>query len=605
MSHLREYNEQKAQLLEALRTLAERADAMGMVTLARDVRSTRIPKLEEEKFNLVVLGEFNHGKSTFVNALLGADVLPTGITPTTATINHVVWAPEPRAEAVMQDDSRVPIAPGQLQDWVTVGGERVSQVRHVEVGHPARLLEDNVVLVDTPGVNDMNEQRAEITYGYVPRADAVVFLLDASQALKESERSFLASRVLERSKDRMIFVVGKMDLLTDDERAEVVAYVKQHLLPLVAEPPVFAVSARDHLAGAIDRSGMTPLLSHLESTLTRDRGRILLDNAADDALRSLAYLQQNVALKEQTLKLPLAELETRVGKVRGQLDATQATLSELHDTIRSQGEAIKAQIRLDLGRFAETFVRVLPPQIDAADPGDVKRYMALFIQDKFKEWAETEGERVAGQLEKLAEEVITVTNENARQATSALASRLGPSDGKLDLEIDTFKYDVSVYAIGALGTTVFLFVNSLVGGLLTLAAPILAVVLSSKMSAEIKDHAKEKGPDAIKRAATAIGPHFTGMVDDFTGRLQDFVSSAGDRLYKGISEILDRAIAERREHGDAIEPMTKEAAKKRQELTEQRAAVEALRQSLWAAPVTAAAPLEGESPEETPPAQES
>ena len=69
------------------------------------------------------------------------------------------------------------------------------------------------MLVDTPGVNDLNEQRAEVTYGYVPRADAVVFLLDAGQALKDSEREFLRSRVLESARDRLIFVLGKMDLL--------------------------------------------------------------------------------------------------------------------------------------------------------------------------------------------------------------------------------------------------------------------------------------------------------------------------------------------------------------------------------------------------------
>ena len=73
----------------------------------------------------------------------------------------------------------------------------VSEVAYVELGYPSELLVNNVVLVDTPGVNDLNEQRAEVTYGYVPRADAVVFLLDAGQALKDSEREFLRSRVLE------------------------------------------------------------------------------------------------------------------------------------------------------------------------------------------------------------------------------------------------------------------------------------------------------------------------------------------------------------------------------------------------------------------------
>src|SRR4029077_17953321 len=168
-------------------------------------------------------GEFNHGKSTFVNALLGADVLPTGITPTTAAINHVVWAAPPRARAVLESGSEQKIDPKAIADWVTVDGKRASQVKFVEVGYPAAILEDKVTLVDTPGVNDLNEQRAEITYEYVPRADAVIFLLDAGQALKESEPAFLASRILERSKERLIFVIGKIDLLTPSELADVTA----------------------------------------------------------------------------------------------------------------------------------------------------------------------------------------------------------------------------------------------------------------------------------------------------------------------------------------------------------------------------------------------
>jgi hypothetical protein len=91
----------KEALLAQLRRLAHIAEAAGMRTLAGDITRERIPKLEEERFHLVVLGEFNHGKSTFVNALLGNDILPTGITPTTASINHVVWAAQPTARVVL------------------------------------------------------------------------------------------------------------------------------------------------------------------------------------------------------------------------------------------------------------------------------------------------------------------------------------------------------------------------------------------------------------------------------------------------------------------------------------------------------------------------
>ncbi|MBS1124394.1 MAG: Dynamin family protein, partial [Deltaproteobacteria bacterium] len=65
----------KHEIISRFQQLAAVAEAVGMVTLSRDIRATRIPKLEAERFHLVILGEFNHGKSTFVNALLGADIL--------------------------------------------------------------------------------------------------------------------------------------------------------------------------------------------------------------------------------------------------------------------------------------------------------------------------------------------------------------------------------------------------------------------------------------------------------------------------------------------------------------------------------------------------
>src|SRR5438094_5396990 len=89
---LEHHKQAKREIVTRFQQLAEVAESVGMVTLARDIRATRIPKLEQERFHLVILGEFNHGKSTFVNSMLGQDVLPTGITPTTASINHVVYS---------------------------------------------------------------------------------------------------------------------------------------------------------------------------------------------------------------------------------------------------------------------------------------------------------------------------------------------------------------------------------------------------------------------------------------------------------------------------------------------------------------------------------
>jgi small GTP-binding protein len=567
----------KREIVQRFQQLAEVAESVGMITLARDIRNTRVPKLEAERFHLVILGEFNHGKSTFVNAMLGQDVLPTGITPTTASINHVVFAAQPSARVVLTAGESKPLAPNQLKEWVTVAGGHASEVAFVELGFPSDLLKNNVVVVDTPGVNDLNEQRAEVTYGYVPRADAVVFLLDAGQALKDSEREFLRSRVLEAARDRLIFVLGKIDLLSADERSAVLDYVRKGLSQITPEPVVFAVSAKS-------REGLPALMSYLERFLARDRAQVILDNAAADAARTASYLENNLGVQMRAYDLDLGELEQRIAAVREQLDASKRKLDDLHVRIEADAGSIKNQVALDLEAFAKTFVQALPAQIDSVDADDVKKYLPAFIEDKFKEWAEIEGAKLAAMLEHLAEEVIAITNENVAAAAATLAERLGPDDTQIDITVDSFKYDVGIYAVGALGTTVMLFVNALAGGLLTLAAPILSIVLRSKIAGDIRVQAKDKVPAAILNASEAMKPHFDQCIDDFARRLDDFVTNAGNTLYKGISEILDRTMAERRERSGEVDELRTATTAQISAVRSTRSALTQLREGIWAPP---------------------
>jgi GTP-binding protein EngB required for normal cell division len=578
---LEHHKQAKKEIIARFVHLADVADQVGMITLARDVRTTRIPKIEAERFHLVILGEFNHGKSTFVNALLGAEVLPTGITPTTAAINHVIWAPSITSRVVLLDGSSRELSTGELKEWVTVAGGKADEVAYVELGFPSDILKNNVVLVDTPGVNDLNEQRAEVTYGYVPRADAVVFLLDAGQALKDSEREFLSSHVLEGSRDRMIFVLGKMDMLNPDERTAVTDYVKAGLAKLSRDPVVFPLSAREWLLRRDPQCGMPELLAYLERFLSRDRAQVLLDNAAADAARTAAYLEQNLGVRMRSFDLDLGELEERIGAVRKQLETSKRKLDELHIRIDADAGAIKAQVQLDLDAFAKAFVAAIPAQIDAVDADDVKKFLPAFIEDKFKEWAELEGAKLASMLERLAEEVISITNENVAAASAALADRLGPEDTQVDISVDSFKYDVGVYAIGAIGTTVFFFINTLVGGLLTLAAPVLAIVLRSKIAGDIREQAKEKVPGAILHAADAMRPHFDTCIDDFATRLSEFVQNAGNTLYKGISEILDRTMTERRDRGNQLDEIRGTTGAQIAAVHAARTALGQLREMLW------------------------
>jgi len=587
----RTLDDRKAAIRAVLARLAEAADVAGLDSVARDIRTVRIPKLDEERFSLVVLGEFNHGKSTFVNALLGQPVLPTGITPTTAVLAHLSHGPALRAELVMESGQRLPIDPARLADFATVEGlaghpaapSGDDAIHYIDIQLPAPVLEGRLTIVDTPGVNDINEQRAEITYGYIPRADAAVFLLDGTQILTASERQFLEERILRSSRERLIFVMAKADLLDDAELAETTRFAREHLARIVPEPAIFAVSARRELAGKREQSGFAPLLAHIGATVGTDRRRLLLDHALADGARLSAFVRQSLAMRRRSLELPLPELEERIGRARTRLAAGQKGLDAAAGTIRAETTALKARVRQDLAQFSGELRDALAADLEKVDGHDIRRYLSFFIQDTWKSWLEAEGEMMAVELERLAEKILEVANENVRDVTDAVAAELGPTETRIDLKIDTLKYDASVFALGALGTTVFLFVNGLVGGVLALAAPVLAVVLRGKIGRELKAEAKDRAPEAVDRVAALLGPKLDEAIDTFGARLSEFVAQAGAALARGIAEVLDRALAEKRAHADAANESSQAATvdaavRELKSIDEQMADV---RQTVW------------------------
>ncbi len=113
-----------------------------------------------------------------------------------------------------------------------------------------------------------------------------------------------------------------------------------------------------------------------------------------------------------------------------------------------------------------------------------------------------------------------------------------------------------MFALGALGTTVFLFVNTLAGGLLALAAPIAAMLLKGRVAQEIKQEARQRAPEAVRSIAAALAPKLDEIVEGFSARLSEFVAEAGAALARGIAEVLGASLAERRRRADQTEGST-------------------------------------------------
>ena len=411
---LRNVNEIKNEVADALRELASLAGESGAASLHERILVDRLPRLEEERAVLVVLGEFNHGKTTFVNALLGGPVLPTGITPTTAMIHEVRHGDTARAVLVRRPADagatsrpltgpREEVAFSQLGDLVAGGRARPEDVLRVEIEYPAELLRDRVTLVDTPGVNDLNHQRAEITYGYVPRADGVVFLLDAGQILKESERRFLRDRLLGAGRDRIVFAINKADLLSPGERTEVMEYATRQLSSLVPGAPVMFLSATRALAGDRAGSGLDALLAKLSSLLGNDRLKMLVDYAADEGLRVSEILGRGLSARRRALTMTSEEFDRRLKALEGDVEQARTLVDQRRSKIDEEIAAIKAVAQRDLEAFTNEFASAIRLEVEKSSADDIRKFLPGFMEETWRKWLETEAKTLGERLEALGE----------------------------------------------------------------------------------------------------------------------------------------------------------------------------------------------------------
>jgi small GTP-binding protein len=576
--------ERRDEVVRTLRGLGDVASALGTKTLRERIDRELVRKLEEDRFHLVVVGEFNHGKTTFVNALLGEHVLPVGVTPTTAAIHHIRWAVRPEAVVVSTRGERRPVDFEEAKRFAVGGQASLDDVDHLEIGYPAPLLEERILLVDTPGVNDLSLQRADITYSYVPRADAVLFLLDAGQILKESERVFLNDKLLKASRDKIVFVIAKWDLLTADEQREALAYAKTHLSSLVREPVVFPISAETALAGHRAGSGLPELVAYLTRFLAEERGRILLDNALGEGLSVSKLLAKGIDARRRSLQMNTEEIDRRIAALEKDFAGHSGTLEQRRSQIREEVSAIKTGARKDLDRLVDDVCRQLPNVIESAKAQDLRQYLPAFLEDAFKRWAEEETKEIAAQLEVLAERTVALVREDARESAARVAAMLGSDVRKLDVQVDTIRYDVGVVAL-MFGGVALMAVNLMAGGLLAIAGPaIFAMFARGKIHEELKKRANELAPEVMRETGKKVAPKLDEHIEEFARKLDAWVVSAGEELHREIVEVLC-ATKEGRDAGQGDEATVREAVEgQAAALAGVTARIEALRSGLWAAP---------------------
>ncbi|MBA3444460.1 MAG: dynamin family protein [Gemmatimonadales bacterium] len=373
---------------ELLQRLATALERFGSDVAADDLKRFQEAREQlEGLFLLVIAGEFNSGKSSFINALLGARVLPEGVTPTTDRINILRHGPEV--------------------------SEHLLEAYLLERTHPADVLRE-INIVDTPGTNAIIRRHEELTRDFVPRSDLVLFVTSADRPFTESERAFL-EQIREWGK-KIVFIVNKIDILTrPEERDEVLRYVRENAASLVGETPqLFAVSARQALeARGVDGRTLGQADGRTGGGADQSSDELWKQSgfgAVEDYLLNTLDQQERVRLK---LLNPLNVGLRLASKYK---DATFERLKLLTQDV----EAIQ-NIDQQLALFHQEMLRDFEPRLSRLDVllGDMERRGMRFFEEtirigRIKSLMDSEGVKRTFEREVIGETPREIEDEVGR-----------------------------------------------------------------------------------------------------------------------------------------------------------------------------------------------
>ncbi|MEP6925036.1 MAG: dynamin family protein, partial [Pyrinomonadaceae bacterium] len=335
-----------------LRQLMETATELKMQNASALVQDM-MKRVEENSFSIAVVGEFKRGKSTFINALLGKDILPSDILPCSATLNRVTYGVKPGVLIKFKDGTEDQVEINKLQDYVTKltdeSEEMATKVKEAVVSYPIPYCQNNVEIIDTPGLND-DATMTDVTLSVLPHVDAAVLVIMAQSPFSEYERAFLEDKLLTSDLGRVIFIVTAIDRLNRPEDADrVVKAIKDRIrkyvikraaeqfgaeseeyevyLRKIGEPRVFPISAWQALqakekadAALLVTSRFDVFENALERFLSEERGAIFLQVPTNRLLSASSEILSTFKIREGALQMHSSDFDSAYDKTFKQIE---------------------------------------------------------------------------------------------------------------------------------------------------------------------------------------------------------------------------------------------------------------------------------------------
>ena len=340
------------------RVIAER----GLVEFRGTIASI-LDRAEDRSFEIAVFGRVSSGKSSLLNAVLGTDVLPVGVTPVTSVPTRITHSEQPSLTVSFAD------APAKLLEIARLGEFATEQqnpgnkkhVTRITVTLPAPRLSQGVTFVDTPGLGSLATSGAAETLAYLPRCDLGVVLIDAGSTLTSGDLQTILT--LQEAAIPAHVLLSKADLLNRQDCEKTIAYVREHIISEIGvDLPVHPVSVRPSHRTLLDRwfeEDILPLYSRSQelraSSLQRKIG----------ALReSVVFILHNTIQRSQHSSSGDNEenrvVEARLRRATGLIDETRVTCEREIKKITSNASDI----------FSTAAVRVIESSTRNTNPQD-------------------------------------------------------------------------------------------------------------------------------------------------------------------------------------------------------------------------------------------
>ena len=423
-----------ASTLDELDTLADES--------ARETLAGLKDRLQSGRLRVLVVGEAKRGKSTLVNALLGREILPAGVTPLTAVATTVTYGTQELARVAFLDGRTATCPLAELNDFVTERGNPGNwrEVADVTVEVKAPILAGGMELVDTPGTGSVHEHNTAAADSALPTMDAAVFVLTADPPVSASERDLL-TRVASLSVNRFV-VLNKADYLDDGELAEALDFTGRVVGEATGEPArIYALSARAALTGAGD-AGFEAFAADVRCYLETGRAADLERSVAAHLRRLAGSLLDEVTLARRAAQMREGAAAGRVAAFTNRLQAVQDRAQDAGDLAAAESRRMLADLNEaaehEVARLAATLAseigRMLTAELANTAAGETERLgrarLAGLTADAVETWRQAQRERLERRLEGLEARLVSELNAELEAIRGAAANLLG-----LDLSV--------------------------------------------------------------------------------------------------------------------------------------------------------------------------